>query len=324
VGRDPPVTLQRDSRPPPSDEVSGPPGPEQIDIPADWAAAIRRVRDDGLRRVLVLGATDSGKSSFCRALLRQAGQDGAVLDADPAQKLVGPPACVTLGRGAGPSLAALSFVGTLDPLRGWRRLVGGTARLAAEAAGGDLLVVNTSGLLAGAGQRLKAAKIAAVRPQLLVALGEDPRLDPILADHAAIPALRLGRSPLARRKGEGERRALRRAAFRAWLAPAPAWVLDLQGLWLDGEAEGAALPLPLPLPGQVVALADAAGRDCVLGIVLRGAPDGGALVLRAPRPEQRVAGLRWGNLRLEGDPAIPSQTDGEQPLRACTQRRALP
>jgi polynucleotide 5'-hydroxyl-kinase GRC3/NOL9 len=181
--------------------VSGPPGPEQIDIPADWAAAIRRVRDDGLRRVLVLGATDSGKSSFCRALLRQAGQDGAVLDADPAQKLVGPPACVTLGRGAGPSLAALSFVGTLDPLRGWRRLVGGTARLAAEAAGGDLLVVNTSGLLAGAGQRLKAAKIAAVRPQLLVALGEDPRLDPILADHAAIPALRLGRSPLARRPG---------------------------------------------------------------------------------------------------------------------------
>src|SRR4051812_8774351 len=118
------MTLRPQPQPPPDGDAPGegrgPPEPGRIDVSEDWAAALRRIRDGKFRRVLVLGATDSGKSSFCRALLRQAGQDGAVLDADPAQKLVGPPACVTLGRGAGPSLAALSFVGTLDPLRGWR------------------------------------------------------------------------------------------------------------------------------------------------------------------------------------------------------------
>jgi polynucleotide 5'-hydroxyl-kinase GRC3/NOL9 len=247
----------------------------------------------------------------------QAGQHAAVLDADPAQKLVGPPACVTLGRGAVPVLAALAFVGTLDPLWGWRRLVAGTARLAADAPPEDLLIVNTSGLLAGAGRRLKAAKIAAVGPQVLVALGEDPRLDAILADHARIPALRLGRSLLARRKREGERRAVRRAAFQAWLAPAPAWVLDLQGLWLEGEADGPALPLP----GHLVSLADAVGRDGALGVVLSGAPDGNGLVLRAPRPEQRVAGLRWGKLRLEGDPAGWAARFGGAPATALPEPR---
>jgi polynucleotide 5'-hydroxyl-kinase GRC3/NOL9 len=91
------------------------------DVPADWAAAVRRILDGDIRRVLVLGAKDAGKSSFCRVLLRQAaraGRPAELLDADPGQKLVGPPACVTLARGPSPMPAALAFVGTLDPLRG--------------------------------------------------------------------------------------------------------------------------------------------------------------------------------------------------------------
>jgi len=182
------------------------------DVPPDWVEAARRIAAPDIRCVLVLGPTDSGKSTLCRFLLRVASaRDPALLDTDPAQKLVGPPACVTFGRrGADgePALSALAFLSTLDPLRGWWRLVAGTERLAVEATAG-LLLVNTSGLLRSAGRRLKAAKIAAVGPDLLLALGEDPGLEKVLADHPAIPALRLPRPPLVRRKGEGERRALR-------------------------------------------------------------------------------------------------------------------
>jgi polynucleotide 5'-hydroxyl-kinase GRC3/NOL9 len=273
----------------------------QLDRPADWSAAVHRILTGDVRRVLVLGARDAGKSSFCRVLLHQAaetGHDVALLDADPAQKLVGPPACVTLGQGVPLTCTALALVGSFDPLRGWDRLVAGAGRLTEEAAGAALLVANTSGLLARAGRRLKAAKIAAMRPDLLVALGEDPSLDAILADHPGIPALRLGRSPLARRKGEGERRSLRRAAFDAYFAGTPVRTLDLYGLWREGAAAGDALPGP----GQVVALADMAWRDQVIGLVLGGAPDGGALLLRAPPTPRPVVGLRWGPLRLEGDP----------------------
>jgi len=53
-----------------------------------------------LRRILVLGATGVGKSSFCRFLgerLLSAGREVAVVDADIGQKDIGPPAAVTLG-----------------------------------------------------------------------------------------------------------------------------------------------------------------------------------------------------------------------------------
>jgi polynucleotide 5'-hydroxyl-kinase GRC3/NOL9 len=281
---------------------------------------MERILADGVRRALVLGPGDSGKSTFCRVLRRRAARSGrgsVLLDADPAQKLVGPPACVTLGRGEALALSALAFTGALDPLRGWRRSVAGVGRLAAEAAGADLLVINTSGLLAGAGRRLKAAKIAAVRPDLLVALGGGADLEAALADHGAIPALRLARSPQARRKGEGERRALRREAFRRYFAAAPVWTLDLRGLRLEGEPDGEAVPGPR----RLVALADAAGRDLALGVVLNsGATPGGGLPLRAPRPGVPVAGLRWGPLRLEDGAAERSgarDRQGPSPRRPC-------
>ncbi len=184
----------------------------------------------------------------------------------------------------------------------------GTERLAVEATAG-LLLVNTSGLLRSAGRRLKAAKIAAVGPDLLLALGEDPGLEKVLADHPAIPALRLPRPPLVRRKGEGERRALRRDAFRRYFARAPVWPLAPEGLCLEGESSGAA-----PALRQLVALTDATGRDLALGVVLdRDAA--GRLLLRAPPPEARVAGLRWGALRLE---------EGYGEARAVTPRPAPP
>jgi len=262
-----------------------------------WKEAARRITAPGIRRVLVLGPADSGKSTLCRLLLRTASErDPALLDADPAQKLVGPPACVTLGRlgtDGSLTLSALAFVGALDPLRSWRRLVAGTELLASEARAG-LLLANTSGLLRGAGRRLKAAKIAAVRPDLLIAVGDHPGLEAVPADHAAIPALRLPRSPLARRKAEGERRALRRDAFRRYFAATPVWPLSPEGIRLEGEPNGSVLPEPR----QLVALIDAAGWDLVLGIVL-GRDAQGRLLLRAPMPEAPVAGLRWGKLWLD-------------------------
>nr|WP_280842905.1 Clp1/GlmU family protein [Pararoseomonas baculiformis] len=242
---------------------------------------------------MVLGPADAGKSSFCGLLLERAAAPGlALLDLDPGQKQVGPPGCVTLGRpapGGGLALAGLAYLDALEPLAGWERLMRGGARLA-DGAGAGLLAINTCGLLRGPGRRLKRAVISALRPDLLVAIGDDRAMDAVLADHAALPAVRLARPGLARRKGEGERRALRRAAFQAYFEGAPAWTLPLQGLWTEGGAH--------PPAGRLVALADGGGADLALG--LSGGLDGaGGLVLRAPRPGGVVAGLRWGGLGLD-------------------------
>ena len=196
---------------------------------------------------------------------------------------VGPPAVCTAG-----SRRALSlfFVGTTNPVLGWRRLVEGTRRLAGGL-GAGIVVANTSGLLAGPGRRLKAAKIEALRPDLLVALGEGRDLDAVLSDHPGLPVLRLPPSPEARRKSEGEKRSARREAFRGYFAQGSVRRFDRRRLGL----EGADLP-PRLLLGL---LADDGGHD--LGILV-GSCDG-TLDILTPAAGDRVRRITPGSLCLD-------------------------
>lgn len=266
--------------------------------PLDWQAALARITGGDFQRVLVLGAPDAGKSTLCSMLLAHAAAlsgRAALLDVDPGQKQVGPPGCVTLGR-MGESgnlvLSKLVYLDAVEPMRGWARLIAGCTTLA-EAARGELLVINTCGLLRGPGRRLKRAMISALRPDLLVPIGGGRDLEAVLVDHPMLPTIALARSPLARRKGEGERRALRRAAFRLYFEQAPVRAFPAPGTRLQSETGEAQ-----PSPGRLVALMDEAGADLALGLVLRQEPSG-SLVLRAPLPDRPVAGLRWGSLALD-------------------------
>jgi polynucleotide 5'-hydroxyl-kinase GRC3/NOL9 len=266
--------------------------PALIDIPPDWHEALTAGLA-GSGRVLLLGPRDAGKSTFTLSFLQAAAArtiPAAILDLDVGQKLVGPPACVTLGC-LGPhglDLTGLAFVGTTDPVRGWRPLMAGAERLSREAPQGSL-VINTGGLLAGPGRRLKAEKIAVLQPDLLIAIGTDPDLEALLAvGHA--PALRLAPSPLARRKTEGERRAARREAFRAYFA----------------GARGHAGPLADPAlaeapPGTLLGLADAAGRDIGVGLLREADPASGIVRYSAPALPRDPAAIRASALVLRED-----------------------
>ena len=267
----------------------------ELHVPPNWAAAAERIAKQ-CHRILVLGPRDAGKSTLCLYLMDRAvaaGRRTALLDADTGQKTVGPPACVTLGHLEDRSLVldALRFVGTTNPVRGWRPLVAGIAQLAAETAT-EVLLVNTGGLLAGPGRRLKAAKVEALAPDLLIAIGRDPGLDALLADHAEIPVLRLASSRRARRKTEGERRAARRQAFRAYFAGARAWSAEVRGLAVEGAPAGALPPVRL-----LVGLADDTGRDPGLGIVT--GAEAGRLTISTPVERNRVRVLRCGALMLD-------------------------
>jgi len=93
--------------------------------PPDWSDVAARITHESVRRVMVIGAADVGKSTFCHFLLRTAragGRTAALLDTDVGQKTVGPPACVTP---AGGDSSKLAFVGTTDPVQGWWRVVDG-------------------------------------------------------------------------------------------------------------------------------------------------------------------------------------------------------
>jgi polynucleotide 5'-hydroxyl-kinase GRC3/NOL9 len=270
------------------------------DTPPDWQAALRHIVAAAFRRVLVLGAPNAGKSTFCRLLLpyiAEVTRPAALLDADPGQKLFGPPACITLARSVArfpPTVSGLVFLGSTDPLSAWPRLISGSRRLAAMASA-ERLVVNTCGLLQGPGRRLKSAMISALQPDLLIAIGEDLNLERVLRDHANIPVCRLASSAHARRKGEGERRALRRAAFQAYFENARDLELSIEGVSLRSGDGGSH-----PSPGRLAALMDQAGNDLAFGLVLEQEVSD-RLLLRTPEPGGVVAGLRWGTLGLDQD-----------------------
>ena len=145
--------------------------------------------------VLFIGGLDAGKSTLARATAAYAlrlGRTVAYLDADVAQKTVGPPATVGLKHVREPDdltferLAhadALGFVGSTSPQDHLLPMVGALSRLRdrVNEEGSDLVVVDTSGMVSGIwGQLVKYYKVDLLEPDLVVGLQRGEELDPIL------------------------------------------------------------------------------------------------------------------------------------------------
>ena len=145
--------------------------------------------------VFLVGAIDTGKTTFGIELLRRAqaaGVPAALVDADIGQSTVGPPTTVglklTSGSGQITSESvrapdALAFVGSITPRGHLLTLVTATAKLSfhARELGCRLVIVDTTGFLSGVNaQRLKFAKMELIRPDHLVAFSRGGELEPIL------------------------------------------------------------------------------------------------------------------------------------------------
>src|SRR5690606_28159278 len=105
----------------PARRCEGAGGTMTLDLPPDWAELIDTLAAAPWKRVVVIGGTDVGKSSCSRLLcqhLAREGQKVALLDTDLGQKMIGPPACVTLARCTADGelhLERMRFVGEASP-----------------------------------------------------------------------------------------------------------------------------------------------------------------------------------------------------------------
>lgn len=145
--------------------------------------------------VLVIGATDAGKSTFCRFLVDSALRQGlktAFVDADVGQSQIGPP--TTIGMKAFmPEMVPVQFDGTADQLyfvgdvsphpRYLETLTG--TRLMVDRAReteADFIVVDTTGYIHDPpAVSLKQHKIELIRPNHLVSIGRAIELEQITA-----------------------------------------------------------------------------------------------------------------------------------------------
>ena len=240
-------------------------GAVMLGLPRDWAELIDRLRSNSWRRVVVLGGTDMGKSSFCRLLcghLATFDHRVAVLDTDLGQKMIGPPACVSVATYTADTLTLerIRFVGEASAASNIPGVIAATARLASGSSA-DRLVVNTSGLITGPGIPLKRWKLDALDPEHVVAIARGEELAPVL--HAFPPGRvhRLRPSSATRRKSPSLREHNRRSSLLAALGDCRS--VSLPQLVIEDLHRSPPPPDALRLCG----FADATGEDRAVGLV---------------------------------------------------------
>lgn len=259
--------------------------------------------------ILVIGGPDAGKSTFARYLVGRYMAEGcrvALVDGDPGQSSLGPPATM--------NVALVKGLPDLSQVRGprWRRFVGdvsprghmlvvlvNAARLVtlARKKGAQAVIYDTSGLIDPyqGGLYLKLGKIDLLQPSAVIALRRDQELEPILAPLRASRRTflyELPVSPAVRPRDPATRRQYRAQRFAAYFAWAQSVSVSLRNL--------AVIPEPAFYPHQLVGLEDRHGFLLGLGIVLAYHPHLATVnILTRPFPMQRLDTLRLGDLLVD-------------------------
>ena len=264
------------------------------------------------RAALFVGGLDSGKSTLVRATAAYAlrlGRSVAFLDADVAQKTVGPPCTVGFKHVRSPDdltlehLAeadAMGFVGSTSPQNHLLPLVGALGRLRdrAHAEGADLVVVDTSGMVSGIwGQLVKYYKVDTLEPDMVIGLQRGGELDPVLGviqRFFGTEILTAGVHPSVELSSVEERMEQRERAMARYFEG------ELSRFRVKPTVFMPSLP-PLfdlaQLDRLLVGLSDGAGGFTGIGF-LEHLRDEGALRLVAPVAEPPKA-LRLGSVRLD-------------------------
>ena len=277
-----------------------------IDIPPAW----ERITLSALSgTLLIVGAPDTGKSTFARHLYRRlcARHDRvAFVDGDVGQATLGPPTTMTLAlvQGgddafppAGPRFRV--FVGAVSPRGHMLRMLVGAHLLVqkAECEGATAIVFDTTGLVdpAHGGGALKRAKVDLLRPSVVVGIQRGGELEHLLV------ALRRSRrsrvidlppSRVVQRRGVSRRQEHRAARFGHYFGNARTLEVNWRHL--------AVFPTPAFSLCRLVALEDSEGFLRALGIVVARDLACGTVTLHTPLSSMvDVDAIRMGDLALD-------------------------
>ncbi len=197
-------------------------------IPQTWLEIVKRIKEQKLRKILVLGEMDTGKSFFCTYLansLLYSGLEPGILDCDLGQSDIGPPGTLgflkvvrplTFINESDPTL--LGFIGAhsaglhmLKVITSFHGLVTKAMKMCST------LIVNTSGWVNESGRALKWAKIEFMDPDLTVFLQRENELEHL---YKMVPEEKAFKLHVKIKKGliatKAERKNLRETASKAY------------------------------------------------------------------------------------------------------------
>ncbi len=259
----------------------------EISASKEWYALLEVIKQEkGI--AILLGATDTGKSTLAKFLISNLCQQGlkvALVDADIGQSFLGPP--TTIGFSVFKSDPAwqlilsppeIFFVGSVTPEGHFSVHLKGVKRMADKAAsyGVDVTLVDTTGFVLGeGGKELKRRKIDLLSPRYILALQKSDELEPILDRYKESVSPRIIRLPLSERvkqRSMDERRTYRTDKFQAYFKQSVIQELAIEKFNIEGEVldpNGEVLPLDwaLKINGLLIALKDSSDETLALGLV---------------------------------------------------------
>lgn len=278
-----------------------PPLPAGLIVPEAWLA----IDLDALRdTVMLVGTTDTGKSTLARWLLDQAcrsGRTAAWLDADLGQSSLGIPGTLNQVIVEGASLAevdrAAFFVGSASPRGHMLQILTGLRRLLDRARflGADPVFIDTTGFVAekAGGGALKEWEMELLQPDTIIALQRSRELEHLLTPWRHDPRLRFHLIPVsagARRRSPEER------ASRRWILFCR--YFDRAGTLRIYKGRHSVYGSRNAEPGCLTGLIDQEGFLLGAAVVSQVFPDGLQMVSPWASPE-RVAVVRVGRLRID-------------------------
>jgi polynucleotide 5'-hydroxyl-kinase GRC3/NOL9 len=259
----------------------------EITAPKEWYVLLDILeKEKGI--AVLLGATDTGKSTLAKFLIHQLCKRGlmvALVDADIGQSFLGPP--TTIGLSIFKSHPdweliltppELFFVGSTTPeghfpihLLGVKKMVDKAISLQP-----DLILVDTTGFVLGeAGKELKRRKIDLISPQFLLALQKSDEIEPILELYKENPPCKIRRLPLSeqvRPRSMEERQTYRTNQFRDYFKHSLVQELAVEETRIEGEVldpNGESIPLDwsLRINGLLIGLKDSNDETLALGVI---------------------------------------------------------
>ncbi len=242
-----------------------------------------RIIAKGLRKIIALGTSDTGKTTLLVNLadsLTDRGRKVGLIDCDLGQSTVGPPMTVGLelpweGKYSDRCILfpnRMVFIGEITPARAVTRVVEASLKLDSTARdeGYDHLLIDTSGMVEGPlAALLKRSKVRNLLPDLIVALERSEELGHILdaleeGFHRKVITLKP--PPQIRRRERAERVRYRASLWMEYFREARLRTLDLSGMRVEKWFSSKKWPGEQWLQrGQLLGLNDREGFTLGLG-----------------------------------------------------------
>jgi polynucleotide 5'-hydroxyl-kinase GRC3/NOL9 len=274
---------------------------------------------------LILGASDTGKTTLAAALGRQlaASRPVGIIDADIGQSHIGPPTTVGWAVIEDPQTdftrltpRCISFVGDITPVGHLLQLTAAIAQCAEQVSKvTELIIVDTPGFIRGpAASALWWTVQRILRPKLILAVQQNDELSDILAglrpgygsglrrdEHLGCGLELIKSPPQIPVKSPQNRRSYRQSQFSKYFRDSRLYDVSLSNVAVQaGRSLGRE-----NMNGRLVALRSEKGVDVAIGVIDNWLGDKDVAIVRAPQFDiQQIRCLVIGDATLDmpGDP----------------------